>query len=73
VDGPGDLAARILDNALNVALETGEAIRKKEKGYFQASLLRGRDRDQRPSSFPELDHFISILSYGPSVVRGVLL
>jgi len=39
---PGDLAARILDNALNVALATGEAIRKKEKGYFQVRLVRDR-------------------------------
>ena len=69
----GNLRSRILDNALNVALETGEAIRKKEKGYLVQSLFRDRDRDQRPSSFPELDHLISILSYGPTVILGVLL
>jgi len=39
---PGIAISPILDNALNVALETGEAIRKKEKGYFQVRLVRDR-------------------------------
>jgi len=70
---PGAPIGASLDNALNVALATGEAIRKKEKGYSRASLLRDRERDQRPSHSPELNHLNSILSYGPSVIGSVFL